>query len=52
MKKQIGNYEITLTGNMISIYYKGNIVKAYQVSSLWAVEKFNKQAKAIETLRG
>jgi hypothetical protein len=52
MKKKIGNYEITLEGNMISVYYKGNLVRAYQVSSLWAVEKFNKQAEAIATFRG
>jgi TfoX/Sxy family transcriptional regulator of competence genes len=50
MKKQIGNYGITLTGNMISIYYNGNLIKAYQVSSLWAVEKFNQTATKLKTL--
>ena len=50
MEKQIGNYGITLSGNLISIYYKGSLVKAYQVSSLWAVEKFNQTATKLESL--
>jgi len=50
MSKKIENYLIRLTGSLITINYKGELLKAYDVKPLYAVEDFNRKVAQIQNM--
>ena len=48
MKKQIGKYEVELTGSMVMVKYEGELRGAKEVNPLNAIESYNKVVAAYE----
>ena len=46
--KTIGNYHIKLQGSLITIEFKGQLVKAFDTNPLYSVEKFNSFVNKLE----
>ncbi len=50
MSKTISNYRITLKDTLISIFYKGELIKAFDTKPLHSVDDFKKKAIQIQNM--
>jgi len=48
MKKQIGKYEVELSGSLITVKYEGELRGAKDVNPLHAIERYNEVVIAYE----
>jgi hypothetical protein len=50
-RRKIGNYFIKLQGTMITIEFKGQMIKAIDTNPLYSVERFNEMIAKLTNLQ-
>ena len=50
MQKTIGNFTIKLQGTLITITYKGQMIKAFDTNPLYSVERYNETSEKLAKL--